>query len=218
MTRDRRRALTYLTWLAVLTFVLAIGIAGRAVPELITWSPPPGDDVTAVTVGRPWAAVSAPRAAVRRGHATRPQPRRAYPRLGQRPLHLAHGPCRCRRHCVGLGTHQPIHHRAPGRGDAALPHADRRRGPGPRWVCPAPWCGDFVSRAIILGSELGVITLKFGPSACRCAVCPAPVWPEEGVTVVIPTRPGGEVRHLGCTHRACAERYRLGPPDADGYR
>lgn len=28
VTRDRRRALTYLTWLAVLTFVLAIGIAG----------------------------------------------------------------------------------------------------------------------------------------------------------------------------------------------
>ncbi|MYU56696.1 MULTISPECIES: hypothetical protein [Streptomyces] len=187
-------------------------------PELITWSPPPGDDVTAVAVGRPWAAVSAP--ARLSAEATR---------LGLN--HAAHILDLDSDRCIWLTDPVDVAATAwdwarisryitvhPAGEMLPLPHADRRRGPGPRWVCPAPWYGDFVSRAIVLGSELGVITLEFGPPACRCAVCPAPVWPEEGVTVAIPTRPGGEGRHLGCTHRACAERYLLGPPDADGYR
>ncbi|WP_432146713.1 hypothetical protein [Streptomyces sp. bgisy084] len=88
-------------------------------------------------------------------------------------------------------------------------------GPGTHWVYPGGWEGGYIADEWLV-EDLAVCTLvHLGPPAQRCELCPKPLWPEDGVRVVLSRSPlrtlaGNTIR----VHRHCARTRGLKPlPD-----
>lgn len=93
-----------------------------------------------------------------------------------------------------------------------VPGTDLTDGPGPHWAYPDGWDGGHVADEWLV-EDLAVCTLgHLGPPAQRCELCPTPLWPEDGVRVVLSrsplrTLPGNTIR----VHPHCARRRGLKP-------
>lgn len=178
-----------------------------------TWSPPPGDGLSAVTVGDRWdvlagpASISAPFArttAYNAGHILHTAADRC---MWLIPLGGTTGRPRDWEEIsryISLVSHGTV---------LPLPHAERTHASHtPRWVRDERHDVDYVADASRLVGNMRIATLHLGPPATVCELCPSPLWPGEDVRVIIPTRPRGPISHSASVHQSCAERAGLRAP------
>ncbi|WP_329147878.1 hypothetical protein OIU91_18675 [Streptomyces sp. NBC_01456] len=78
-------------------------------------------------------------------------------------------------------------------------------GPGPHWAYPDGWVGSHLADEWLV-EDLAVCTLDhLGQPAQRCELCPEPLWPEDGVRVVLPRSPSRTLpRATVRVHAHCA--------------
>ncbi|MFE3774800.1 MULTISPECIES: hypothetical protein [unclassified Streptomyces] len=92
-----------------------------------------------------------------------------------------------------------------------VPGTERIAAPTPYWVVPERWNGSYLCDKW-LPDELSVSTLALrGPPARRCNFCPAPLWPEEHVTTIVPAPYPSHASREVSAHIDCTPRNRSRP-------